>query len=89
MSILGRDTRDIRDNKTLLKRTVQMIMLSFWLPDYIEYACKTWCYRKKIDHNIFRRIFGTGYSTGISLHAGAFKKDMQQNSPIELTFISR
>ena len=44
---------------------------------------------KKIDHNIFRSISGLGYSVGISLHAGAFKKDMQQNSSIELTFISR
>ena len=38
----------------------------------------------KIDHNIFRSIFGTEYSIGISLHVGAFKKDMQQNSSIEL-----
>ena len=44
---------------------------------------------KKMDHNIFGSISGTGYSSWISLHAGAFKKDMQQNSSIELTFISR
>ena len=37
----------------------------------------------------FRSIFETGYSIGISLQVGAFKKDMQQNSSIELTFISR
>ena len=53
-------------------------MLSFWLPDYMEYGCKAWFYRKKIDHNIFRSIFGTGYSIGIWLHVGAFKKDMQE-----------
>ena len=67
-----------------------MVMLSFWLPDYMEYACKSWFYqKKKIDHNIFGSIFGTGYSIGISLHVGAFKKDMQQNFSMELTFISR
>ena len=44
---------------------------------------------EKIGHNVFRSIFGTGYSTVISLHVGAFKKDIQQNSSIELTFISR
>ena len=44
---------------------------------------------KKINHNIFRSIFGLGYSIGISLYAGAFKKDMQQKFSIELTFISR
>ena len=44
---------------------------------------------KKIDHNIFKSIFGTGYSVGISLHVGAIKKYMQQNSSIELAFISR
>ena len=63
-----------------------MVMLSFGLPNYMEYACKA---SKKVDHNIFRSIFGTGYFIGISLHGGAFKKDMQQNSSIELTFISR
>ena len=89
MSILVRDIPSQRKNRTLLKRMVQMVMLSFWLPNYMEYACKAWFYRKKIDHNIFRSIFGTGYSIGISLHVGAFKKDMQQNSSIELTFISR
>ena len=31
---------------------------------------------KKIDHNIFRSIFGSGYSIGIPLHPGAFKKDV-------------
>ena len=69
-----------------------MLMLSFWLPNYMEHACKGWSYqkkKKKIDHNIFRSIFGTGYSIGISLHVSTFKKDMQQNSSIELTFISR
>ena len=30
--------------------------------------------RKKIDHNIFRNIFGRGHSIGILLHVGAFKK---------------
>ena len=88
MSNPGRDIPSQRKNRTLPKRMVQMVMLSFWLPNYIEYGCKAWFYRKKINHNIFRSIFGTGYSTGISLHV-AFKKDMQQNSSIELTFISR
>ena len=89
MSILGRDIPSQRKNRTFLKRTVQVLMLSFWLPNYMEYARKAWFYRKKIDHNIFRSIFGTGYSFGISLRVGAFKKYMQQNSSIELTFISR
>ena len=44
---------------------------------------------KIIDHNTFMSIFGTGYSIGISLRIGAFKKDMQQNSSINLTFVSR
>ena len=87
MSILGRDIPSQRKNRTLLKRTVQMVMLSFWLPDYMRNACKAWFYRKKKDRNIFRSIFGTGYSIGISLHVGAFEKDMQQNSSTELTFI--
>ena len=64
MSILGRDI------PSLLKRMVQVVMLSFWLPNYMEYACKAWFYRKKIDHNIFRNIFGIGYPIGISLHIG-------------------
>ena len=64
-------------------------MLSFWLPYYVEYACKAWFYREKKDHNLFRSIFRTGYSNGISLLVGAFKKDIQQNSSIELTIISR
>ena len=85
MSIQGRDIPSQKKNRTLLKRTVQMVMLSFGLPNYMEYACKAW---KKVDHNIFRSIFGTGYFIGISLHVGAFKK-MQQNCSIELTFISR
>ena len=87
MSILGRDIPSQRKSSTLLKRTVQMVMLSFWPPNHMEYVCKAWFYRKKIDRNIFRSIFGTGYSIGISLHVGIFKKDMQQNSSIELTFI--
>ena len=47
MSILGRDIPSQRKNRTLLKRMVQMVMLSFWLPNYMEYACKAWFYRKK------------------------------------------
>ena len=76
MGILGRDTSSQMKNRTLLKRTVQMLMLSFLLPNYMQYVCKAWFYRKK-----------TGYFIGILLHVGAFKKDMQQSSPIELTFI--
>ena len=58
MSILGRDIPSQRKSSTLLKRTVKMVMLSFWLPNHIEYACKAWFNRKKkIDHNIFRSIF--------------------------------
>ena len=90
MSILIRDIPSQRKSRTLQKRTVQMDMLSFWLTNYMEYACKAcFCQKKKIDRNIFRSIFGTGYSIGILLHVGAFKKDMQQISSIELTFISR
>ena len=48
-----------------------MVMLSFGLPNYMEYACKAW---KKVDHNIFRSIFGTGYFIGISLHVGVSKR---------------
>ena len=44
---------------------------------------------EKIDHNIFRSIFEIEYSIGISLNVGAFKKDIHQNTSIELTFISR
>ena len=47
IGILGRDIPSQRKNRTLLKRTVQMVMLSFWLPNYMEYACKAWFYRKK------------------------------------------
>ena len=89
MIVLERDIPRQRKNTILLKVTIQMVMLSFWLPNYIEYACKAWFYRKKIDRNIFRSIFGTEYSIGISLHVGAFKKGMQQNPSVELTFISR
>ena len=48
-----------------------MVMLSFGLPNYMEYACKA---SKKVDHNIFRSIFGTGYFIGISLHVGVSKR---------------
>ena len=84
MSILGRDIPSQNKN-----RTVEMVMLSFWLPNYMEYACKAWFSRKKIDQNIFRSMFRTGYSIGVSFHVGVFKKDIQQNSSIELTCISR
>ena len=47
MSILGKDIRSQRKNRTLLKGTVHIVMLSFWLPDYMEYACKAWLSRKK------------------------------------------
>ena len=67
MSILGRVVPSQRKNRTLLKKTVQMVMLSFWLPNYMEYTCKAWFYqqqqqkkkkkKKKKDHNIFRSIF--------------------------------
>ena len=54
-----------------------MVMLGFWLPNYMEQACKAWLYKKtKTDHNIFRSIFATGYFIRISLQVGAFKKDM-------------
>ena len=92
MSILGRNIPSQRKNRTLLKRMIHMVMLSFWLSNYMEYACKAWFYqkkKKKIDHNIFRSIFGTAYFIGISLHVGVFKKDTQQNFSIELTFLSR
>ena len=89
MSIPGRDIPSQRKKRTLLKGMIQMVICSFWLPNYMEYACKACSYRKKIDQNTFRSIFGTGYSIGISLHLGAFKKDMQQNSSIKLTFTSR
>ena len=88
MSILERDISSQRKNRTPLKRTVQMVMLSFWLPNYMAYASKAWFHREKIDHNIFRSTFGTGYSIGISLPVGAFTKDMHQNSSIKLTFVS-
>ena len=39
---------------------------------------------KKVNRNIFGSIFGTGYSSLISLHAGAFKKDTQQNFHIKI-----
>ena len=77
-----------KEKKESSKKNGKMVMLSFWLQNYMEHACKSWFYPKKID-NIFRIIFRTGYSTGISLHAGAFKKEMQRNSSIELAFISR
>ena len=47
MSILGRDIPSQRKNRPFLKITVQMVMLSFWLPNYMEYTCKAWFYRKK------------------------------------------
>ena len=72
MSPLRRDIPNQRKKRTLLKRAIQMVMLSFWLRNYMEYACKAWFYRKKIDHNTFRSIFGTGCFIGISLHVGAF-----------------
>ena len=43
--------------------------------------------KKKI--TIFLGAYLGGYSIIISLYVGAFKKDMQKNSSIELTFISR
>ena len=82
MSILGRDILSQRKNTTLLKITVQIVIFSFWLPNYIDTLVKHG-FIEKIDHNIFRSIFG------ISLHVRAFKKDMQQNTSIELTFTSR
>ena len=74
MSILGRDIPSQRKNRTLLKRTVQMVMLSFWLPDLWNTVVKHGFIEKKIDHNIFRSIFGTGYFIGISLHVGVSKR---------------
>ena len=44
---MGRDIPSQRKNRTLLKRTIQMVMLNFWLPNFIEYAFKAWFYRKK------------------------------------------
>ena len=44
---MGRDIPSQRKNRTLLKRTIQMVMLNFWLPNFIEYALKAWFYRKK------------------------------------------
>ena len=72
MSPLRRDIPSQSKKRTLLKRAIQMVMLSFWLRNYMEYACKAWFYRKKINHNTFRSIFGTGCFIGISLHVGAF-----------------
>ena len=95
MSILGRVVPSQRKNRTLLKKTVQMVMLSFWLPNYMEYTCKVWFYqqknkkKKKKKITIFLGAYLGGYSIIISLYVGAFKKDMQKNSSIELTFISR
>ena len=96
MSILGRVVPSQRKNRTLLKKTVQMVMLSFWLPNYMEYTCKAWFYqqqqqkkKKKKKITIFLGAYLGGYSIIISLYVGAFKKDMQKNSSIELTFISR
>ena len=43
--------------------------------------------KKKI--TIFLGAYLGGYSIIILLYVGAFKKDMQKNSSIELTFISR
>ena len=45
--------------------------------------------KNKIDYTSFSSIFGTEYSHGTLLHVGAFKKDIHQDSSIELTFISR
>ena len=47
MGILGGDIPSQRKNRALLKRKAQIVMLSFWLPNYLESACKTWLYRKK------------------------------------------
>ena len=47
MNILGRDIPSQRKNRTFLKKTVQMVMLIFWLPNYMEYGCKVWFYRRK------------------------------------------
>ena len=47
MSILGKDIPIQGENGTLLKRTLQMAMFSFWLPNYMEYACKAWFYQKR------------------------------------------
>ena len=46
MSIVGRDIPSQRTNKTFLKRTVKMVMLSFWLTSYMEYGFKAWFYQK-------------------------------------------
>ena len=102
MSILGRVVPSQRKNRTLLKKTVQMVMLSFWLPNYMEYTCKAWFYqqqqqqqkkkkkkKKKKNNTKFLGAYLGGYSIIILLYVGAFKKDMQKNSSIELTFISR
>ena len=51
MSILGRVVPSQRKNRTLLKKTVQMVMLSFWLPNYMEYTCKAWFYQQKNKKN--------------------------------------
>ena len=65
-----------------------MVTLSFWLPYYMEYACKAWFYWKK-----YITIFlGAHLKLGIPLEFrymfGAFTKDMHQNSSIKLTFVS-
>ena len=67
MSILEKDILSQRENRTLLKRTVQMVMLSVWLPHYMEYAFKAWFYRKNRSkyfwEHIWNKIFHWNFTT--------------------------
>ena len=93
MSILGKDIPSQRKNRTLLKRRHRWLCLAsvyqiIW-NTLVKHGFINNKKTKKKKSEYFISIFGTWYSIGISLHVGAFKKDMQQNSSIELAFISR
>ena len=47
LEFLGRDILGQRKNRTLLKTTLQMVMLSLWLANYMEHGCEAWFYREK------------------------------------------
>ena len=102
MSILGRVVPSQRKNRTLLKKQYRWLCLAsgyqiIWntLVKYGFINKKTKKKQKKKQKKkkkkitIFLGAYLGGYSIIISLYVGAFKKDMQKNSSIELTFLSR
>ena len=89
MSILGRVVPRQRKNRALLKKHYRWLCVASGYQIIWNTLVKHGFIQKKKKITIFLGAYLGGYSIIISLYVGASKKNMQQNSSIELTFISR